>query len=150
MTVLLDERETIGDVGEVAVQEFFNSERSKWKYDPQKDGMIGKLKYQVKTIRLNHKEQGFWIGQNKTKTMWGNIDKVDMLIFVRVPETEDELATIYLCINHRDCFRMTARNDGIPIRCYPLTNCVELGKVSPDRSYKIYQNSKQIRTFEKR
>lgn len=142
---MYDVRETIGDIGEVVVQEFFNSTRSVYKYDPEKDGTINEMKYAVKTFRLNKSTQGFWLSDNKTKIMWKNVDAADMLFFIRVPETIDDPAELYLAIDHRNSFNMVRTNAGIPCRNYPLTKCLKLCNISKDRSVALYNNSSQIR-----
>lgn len=145
----LDERELIGELGEQVVQEYLNSTRSDYKYDPVKDGTFQDLIYQVKTIRLNHKTRGFWIGDNKTKTLWKNLDNVDMLFFIKVPEKEEELATLYMCPNHQKNWVKEFRNDGTGVRSYPLTKCVPLCIVSKERSKVIYENSIKISTHKR-
>jgi hypothetical protein len=145
----LDERELIGEIGEQIVQEFLNSTRSSYKYDSEKDGTFLDMIYQVKTFRLNNITQGFWLGDNKEKSMWKNVDNVDMLFFIRIPEKADGLATLYLCPNHTKAWVKAFRNDGVGVRCYPLTKCVPLGIVSPERSKILYENSVKISTHKR-
>lgn len=137
--------EVIGDIGEVIVQEFFDSTRSVYKYDAEKDGYINKMNYAVKTFRLNKKTRGFWMSDNKTKIMWKNVDAVPLLFFIRVPETENDVAELYLAIDHRNSFDMVTTNAGIPCRNYPLTKCLKLYNIDKDRSRQLYENSTQIR-----
>jgi hypothetical protein len=140
------EQEIIGDIGEVVVQEFFNSTRSVYKYDPEKDGIIEHMKYAVKTFRLNKKTRGFWISDNKTKVMWKNLDVVDLLFFIRIPETANDPAELYLAIDHKNSFNIVKTNAGIPCRNYPLTKCLKLCNISEDRSLVLYENSVQLRS----
>ena len=137
--------EVVGDIGEVIVQEFFNSTRSVYKYDADKDGYINEMKYAVKTFRLNKSTRGFWLSDNKTKIMWKNIDEKPLLFFIRVPETEEDLAELYLAIDHRKSFKMVSTNAGILCRDYPLTSCLKLYNIDKDRSLQLYQNSLKMR-----
>lgn len=138
-------RETIGDLGEVVVQEFFNSTRSVYKYDPEKDGTIKSMKYAVKTFRLNKKTTGFWLSDNKTQIMWKNVDAADMLFFIRVPESINDPAELYLAIDHRNSYENLV-NKGVPMRSYPLTKCLKLCNISKERSEILYNNSVPLRS----
>lgn len=139
----------IGEIGEQVVQRHFNSSRSENWYDSEKDGMIGNQTYEIKTFRLNNKTKSFWVGQNKTKTQWDKIQNVDRLFFVKIPENENELAVLYECHDHRECWYLTERNDGTPIRAFPLTNCEELDKLTLEESRILYENSKKISTHKR-
>lgn len=141
----MNERETIGDIGEVIIQEFFNSTRSNYKYDQEKDGMIVEMTYGAKTFRLNKKTQSFWLSNNKIGMQWSYIDKLKLLFFIRVPETENDLGELYLAIDHRNSYDMVTTNQGVPCRSYPLTSCLKLCNVSPERSKILYENSIKIR-----
>ena len=145
MTTLNTTAEKIGDLGEVVVQEFFNSTRSVYKYDAEKDGVINQMKYAVKTFRLNKSTKGFWMSDNKTKIMWRNVDAADLLFFIRVPETINDPAELYLAIDHRNSFSMVSTNAGIKCRNYPLTKCLKLCNITEDRSRMLYENSVQLR-----
>lgn len=138
--------EIIGDIGEVVVQEFFNSTRSVYKYDAEKDGYINKMNYAVKTFRLNKKTRGFWLSDNKTKIMWKNVDAAPLLFFIRVPETENDPAELYLAVDHRNSFDIVYTNSGIQCRNYPLTQCLKLCNISKDRSIELYNNSVKLRS----
>lgn len=137
--------EIIGDIGEVVVQEFFDSTRSIYKYDSEKDGYINEMKYAVKTFRLNKSTRGFWMSDNYTKIMWKNVDSVPLLFFIRVPETENDLAELYLSVNHVNSYTMVSTNNGVKCRNYPLTNCLKICNISEDRSRVLYENSIKLR-----
>ncbi len=143
---MLDPRETIGDIGEKVVQEFFNSTRSNYKFDEEKDGTIEQFTYQVKAFRLNKVTQSFWLSNNKTKKLWENIDKVGLLFFVRNPENETDLAELYLAIDHKNSWFKAYRNDGTPCRAYPLTKCLKLYNISREYSDKLYKLSSGLRS----
>ena len=144
-----DSRYTIGNIGEEAVQRFLKANRSEDWYDSEKDGTLGDMTYEVKTFRLNGKTKGFWLGENKTKTMWKKVDNVDMLFFVMVPESADELASLYLCIDHKNCWKMTYRNDGTPCRTYPIGKCLHLFSLPKAQSKTLYQNSMNISIYKR-
>jgi hypothetical protein len=55
----------IGSIGEDIVDEWFEyTKKTEDWYDSKKDGTIAYLTYEVKTLTLNEKYQGFWIEQN--------------------------------------------------------------------------------------
>ena len=139
----------IGEIGEHAVHKYFKSTRSEDWYDPKKDGMIGDESYEVKTFRLNDFTNSFWVGQNKTNTMWDKVQNVDKLFFVKVPESENELATLYFCKEHKSCWFLTKTNKGLPIRAFPFTNCEEVCKLSKEHSLELLENSKTISTHKR-
>jgi len=145
MTMSNTNAEIIGDIGEVVVQEFFDSTRSIYKYDSEKDGYINEMKYAVKTFRLNKSTRGFWMSDNYTKIMWKNVDSVPLLFFIRVPETENDLAELYLSVNHVNSYTMVSTNNGVKCRNYPLTNCLKICNISEDRSRVLYENSIKLR-----
>lgn len=139
---MIDHQSFIGNIGETAVCKFYNAEKSVDPYDVKKDLILeDSTTVQVKTIRENHKSSSFWIGNNKTGILWPNLDEVDKLVFVRIPESEDELAVAYLCKDHKTCWKMMNRRDGIRVRAYPLTNCEKLFTLTPEDSRAIYESS---------
>lgn len=147
MTSFDTARKTIGDIGEDLVQEFFNSTKSTDPFDPIKDGiMSNNMKYAVKTFRLNKKYKGFWVSDNETKTMWKNLDNVDLIFFVRIPEKVSDLAEIYLAINHKNGYTRVTTKEGVPCRNYLLTNCLKLYNVDKDRSRMLYEHSNPLRS----
>jgi hypothetical protein len=75
----------------------------------------------VKTFQVNRKTKGFWIGENKSKTQWVKIDNTDRLYFVQVPDNKHDSIKIYLCPDHKNAYTMEHRNDGTPVRCYPIS-----------------------------
>jgi hypothetical protein len=144
MTYVKDHRHIIGSIGETAVERLLFATRSEDWYDSKKDGIIGHMTYEVKTFRLNGKTKGFWLGENKSLTMWNKVDNVDMLFFIKVPENADELANLYLCIDHKNCWNLTRRNDNTPIRTYPINKCLFLSSLNEEESKIIYENSMSI------
>lgn len=136
-----DVRFIMGDIGERAVARQFMATRSEDWYDSTKDGEIGELKYEVKTMRLNFKTMSFWVGQNKTRTQWAKIDSCDALIFVRIPEKETERAGMYLCINHRNSWFKAYRNDGVAVKAFPLKRCIKIADLSKEESLTLFNHS---------
>jgi hypothetical protein len=130
-----------GKIGEDAIAEFFGFKKTNNWYDPEKDGSAEctGVDYEVKTFRLNFKTQGFWIDQSQ----YNKVDNVDALFFVRIPESESELAQVYLATNHKDpkSYRIASRRDGTKVRCYQLTKCLPLFKIDAERSRILYENS---------
>ncbi|CAB4182149.1 hypothetical protein UFOVP1071_160 [uncultured Caudovirales phage] len=147
MTDLNAIRDEIGDIGEQIVQEYFTSTRSVYKYDSDKDGHINEnqMKYAVKTFRLNKKTEGFWLSDNYSQIMWKNIDEKPLLFFVRVPETINDPAELYLAIDHRNSFNMVKTNAGKPCRNYPLNSCLKLRNISGNTSKTLYELSLNLR-----
>ena len=96
------------------------------------------MTYEVKTIRLNNKTQGFWIDSSQ----WKKLDGVDVLFFVKVPESVEEGLQVLICMNHTKCWHTAYTNDRREMRCYPLTNCIPYGTINDSRSVKVYENSK--------
>ena len=135
----------IGNIGEMAIEKFYGATRSDDWYDSEKDGMIGELTYELKTIQLNQREQGFWIDESQ----WKKLDGVDLLFFIKVPHKETDLAVAYLCSNHKTCYNHVYNNKGNKLRNYPLTNCLRQFIMDPEQSKKIYDNSKDISTWRK-
>lgn len=130
-----------GDLGEQIVEEHFkHAERSDDWYDSEKDGTIKDKTYEVKTFRLNNRDQGFWVESNQFR----KLDNVDILYFVKIPESLEEGATIYECINHTEedtayeAFTLGATKQ---MRCYFLDNCKLIKNVNDERTNTIYANS---------
>ena len=136
-----DIRRLIGEIGEAAVARKFAATRAEDWYDPSKDGQIGELNYEVKTMRLNYKTMSFWVGQNKTKTQWDKIDSCDALIFVRIPEKESELAGMYLCIDHKNSWFKAYNNQSVAVKAYPLKRCLKVADLSREESLTLFKNS---------
>lgn len=139
-----DVKLNIGKIGEDLIQSFFDSDKTRDWYDNEKDGNIGKFKYEVKTIRLNESTQSFWID----KSQWTKVHNVDLLFFVRVPIGEENAAA-YLCINHKDCFKTIDTKYGTQIRAYPLTSCLKLFNIDNDVSRNLCEMSKQISSYKR-
>lgn len=138
---------TTGDLGEqMVVEHFAPAKRTGNWYDAKKDGILGKMTYEVKTFRLNYKDQGFWIPENQFK----KLDNVDMVFFVKIPETEDEGATIYLSINHKDPSAYKSFEwKGRTMRSYHLNRCLPITNINDDRAYEMMCNSVQMSTHKR-
>ena len=143
---LAEHRRAAGAIGENLVADFFPfaHKTDDW-YDRVKDGFIGNLRYEVKTLRLNKKYQGFWIAENQFQ----KLDNVDVLIIVNIPETADEQAILYLFNNHKNensyyQFKYNAKS----MRNYKLINCIALCIINKETSKELYEHSKKMRTYE--
>lgn len=129
----------IGKIGEqIVVELLLGAESADNWYDREKDGTYKGMKYEVKTIRLNNKTQGFWIDSSQ----WRKLDGVDVLFFVKVPESLEEGLQVFICMNHTRCWHTERTNSGAEMRCYPLTYCIPYGTIKDSRSVKAYENSK--------
>jgi hypothetical protein len=137
----------MGDIGERYVADYFSSAvRSTDWFDDEKDGVIdgADLSYEVKTQRYNMAYSGFIIAPDQ----YQKVDKVDLLIFVRVPELEHQPMSIYLYPNHQTCTRrrsISVRN--AMQRLYPLTKCFQLDSIVDERSVRLQWLSDQVSTF---
>jgi len=131
-----------GDLGEQMVYETFApAKRTPNWYDSKKDGVLGKMTYEVKTFRLNFKTQGFWVDESQFK----KLDNSDMLFFVKVPESEDEGATIHLAINHKEKSAYDEFTSyGKRMRSYHLNRCLPIKNINDDRAYTMLCNSTQM------
>lgn len=134
-----------GSIGENLVAKFFPyAEKTNDWYDHIKDGRIGRMTYEAKTLRLNKKDQGFWIEQNQ---FW-KLDGVDILIFVNIPENQDDNAILYLFNNHKD---KSSYNEfvfkGKHMRNYKLTNCIALCIIDNEASNQLFEHSNNMRTY---
>jgi hypothetical protein len=129
-----------GELGEQLVEEHFkNAERTDDWYDSEKDGTIKDKTYEVKTFRLNNKDQGFWVESSQFR----KLDNVDILYFVKIPESLEEGATIYECINHtgEDAYEPFKLGPIKQMRCYFLDNCKKITNIRDERTDTIYENS---------
>ncbi len=150
--MMLDIRHEIGDSGEKIVESLLSGNRTDYWFDDKKDGMIGELVYEVKTFRLNKSTNGFWLGQNKSKTMWKKVDNADLLFFIRIPigpnsslkEDPLDVCKLYLAIDHRNSWTKAYRNDGTLIRNYPLTKCLPLYTIDKNIAILLRDSSEQI------
>jgi len=136
-----------GEIGENLVANFFPfaNKTDDW-YDRVKDGFLGNLRYEVKTLRLNKRDQGFWIAENQ---FW-KLDNVDVLIFVNIPETPEEQAILYLFNNHKDEESYTEfEYKGKGMRNYKLTNCIALCIIDHETSLELYEHSNKMRTYKR-
>lgn len=150
MTNMKDSKFIIGNIGEMAIERLLEAQRSEDWYDSEKDGLIGDKNYEVKTIRLNDMTNGFWIGENHSKTMWKKVDGVKMLFFVKIPETEDELASVYLCLDHKNCWVKARTNSGEGVRSYPISECLRLFSLGKRESRILHEHSKKISTYRRK
>lgn len=135
----------IGELGEDVIESYYDQaiKTSDW-FDSEKDGTMGSImRYEVKTIQLNKSTQGFWMSESQGP----KLDGVDLLFFIEVPETEFDLAKVYLVINHKNCFDYAYRNDGTRVRNYPLTNCLYQFTIDKDKSKIMFEQSKLISTW---
>lgn len=134
----------IGSIGEDIVDEWFQyTKKTEDWYDCKKDGTIAHLTYEVKTLTLNEKYQGFWIEQNQ----WKKLDGVDLLFFVKVPRYDvSEGLRLYQMSNHRENYR-TINHKGRQVRNYLFTKCLPYGIISDDRVQKVLEASESLRTY---
>ena len=129
-----------GELGEQLVEEHFkHAERSDDWFDSEKDGTIKEKTYEVKTFRLNNRDQGFWVESSQ----FNKLDNVDILYFVKIPETKEEGATIYECMNHKslNVYENFVLGQFKQMRCYFLDNCKFIANINDERTDTIYENS---------
>ena len=141
MRLMLDVKRSAGEIGEQIVSDFFQDARrtNDW-YDDKKDGTINGMSYEVKTNRLNHFTQSFWID----KKQWPKCDGVDLLFFVKIPEKEEDGIVLYLSINHKNKKSLAYPSDGRVCRKYPLTECIPLCRINDNRVQELLEHSKAI------
>ena len=134
----------IGSVGEDIVDEWFEyTKKTEDWYDSKKDGTIAYLTYEVKTLTLNEKYQGFWIEQNQ----WKKLDGVDLLFFVKVPRYDvSEGLRLYQMSNHRENYQLI-NHKGRQVRNYLFTKCLPYGIITDDRVQKVLEASESLRTY---
>jgi hypothetical protein len=142
----------IGNIGEEIIDFIysrFGSKRTDDWYDAQKDGTIyvpwqgGKwLTQECKTMRLNNKTQEFWIEE---KQFW-KLDNVDVLFFIKVPESLEEGIHVYRCKDHKHFYRNFVFKDK-KFRGYPIINCKEIAVTHEQFLVEeVFNNSKAIST----
>ena len=140
-----DIRQNAGAIGEQIINEYFHLAKptDDW-YDSTKDGHIGDLTQETKTIRLNHKTQSFWINRSQ----WKKIDGVDLLFIVKMPESQNDNIEVYLVINHRNSYKV---GDGkySNIIQYPLATCLHLFSVFDYRVKELLDYSKELSTYKR-
>ena len=134
----------IGSIGEDIVDEWFEyTKKTEDWYDCKKDGTIAHLTYEVKTLTLNEKYQGFWIEQNQ----WKKLDVVDLLFFVKVPRYDaSEGLRLYQMSNHRENYRLVNHKNR-QVRNYLFTKCLPYGIITDDRVQKVLEASESLRTY---
>jgi hypothetical protein len=141
----MDARIFIGSSGENIVKNHFISavKTENW-YDSKKDGKIGELSYEVKTIRLNMKSNTFWIEESQ----WKKCDCVDLLFFCKLPEDVEDGVRLYLMIDHRKNFNEIVFNNK-KIRTYFYNKCLLLNIINNDTTKKMFEASRSISTYRK-
>ena len=130
----------VGDLGEQLVAEHFkHAERTDDWFDSEKDGTRKDKTYEVKTFRLNNRDQGFWVDSSQ----FTKLDNVDILYFVKIPESKEEGATIYECINHKslNVYEHFTLGQFKQMRCYFLDNCKFIANINDERTDMIYEYS---------
>jgi len=134
----------IGSIGEDIVDEWFEyTKKTEDWYDSKKDGTIAYLTYEVKTLTLNEKYQGFWIEQNQ----WKKLDGVDLLFFVKVPRYDvSEGLRLYQMSNHRENYQLI-NHKGRQVRNYLFTKCLPYGIITDNRVQKVLEASESLRTY---
>ena len=129
-----------GELGEQLIAEHFkHAERTDDWFDSEKDGTLKDKTYEVKTIRLHNKDQGFWINSSQ----FTKLDNVDILYFVKIPESKEEGATIYECINHtsKDAYEGFILGQFKLMMSYHLDNCKFIANINDERTDMIYEYS---------
>ncbi len=129
-----------GEIGEQLIEEQFpKAERTDDWFDSTKDGTIKEKTYEVKTLRVNNKDQGFWIESDQFR----KLDGVDILYFVKIPESLEEGATIYECIDHtsEDAYEPFNLGPIKQMRCYFIDNCKKIANIRDERTNTLYHNS---------
>lgn len=137
-------RTLIGSIGEDIVDEFFQyTKKTKDWYDGKKDGTIAHLIYEVKTLTLNEKYQGFWIEQNQ----WKKLDEADLFFIVKVPRLNvSEGLRLYQLVNHHENFHILNYKNR-QVRNYLFTKCMPYGIIKDDRVKKVLEASESLRTY---
>ena len=93
-------------------------------------------------MRLNNKTQEFWIEE---KQFW-KLDNVDVLFFIKVPESLEEGIHVYRCKDHKHFYRNFVFKDK-KFRGYPIINCKEIAVTHEQFLVEeVYNNSKAIST----
>ena len=129
-----------GELGEQLIAEHFkHAERTDDWFDSEKDGTLKDKTYEVKTFRLNNKDEGFWVDSSQ----FTKLDNVDILYFVKIPESKEEGATIYECINHtsKDAYEGFILGQFKQMRSYHLDNCKFIANINDERTDMIYEYS---------
>jgi len=131
-------RVDVGDLGEQIVQSHYGSVRADW-FNNKRDGHIGMLSYEVKTMRLNHKTNTFWIDESQ----WKKVDGVDILFIVEIPEHIKDPAVLYLCVNHKTAYTNAPLGKDF-IRGYYKDACLPITETTGELAEQLYNGSVQI------
>ena len=136
----------IGKVGEDIVNEaiIFTEKTPDW-FDAKKDGRIGYLTYEVKTLRINHRDQGFWMPENQ----WKKLDGVDLFFIVKVPEEVEEGLRLYQMVNHHKNYTIV-HHGSKRFRNYLFTKCMPYDIITDDRVKSVMEASQSLQTWKKK
>jgi hypothetical protein len=94
----MNARETVGTIGEHFVREFYNHNfiLSDDKFDNVKDGTLGHLTGEVKSMTKIFQYGEYWLETNQFR----KVTDVDLLFIVDVPLWAKHGCDIYLCTNN--------------------------------------------------
>lgn len=137
-------KERIGELGECVVAEKFPyTVRSTYKYDSEKDGMIGPHKYEVKTTTFIAKTQSLWMEESQ----WLKLDNVDYIFFITVPHKkydyfrEKKVCQLFMSIDNR--YRILNFKNK-QVRSYEVRHLTPICDVDEKTSNKIISLTNQI------
>jgi hypothetical protein len=140
----MDIREQIGMLGEqVVAEQFPYAVKSEYKYDSEKDGMIGPHKYEVKTTTFIAKTQSLWVQENQ----WLKLDNVDYIFFITAPHKKydyfrkDKLCQLFMSIDNR--YRIL-NHDRERVRSYELKHLTPICDVKKEISDEIISLTNQL------
>ena len=88
----------MGDIGESFVKEFHGPQfkLSEDRFDRVKDGVLGSLTAEVKTMTMIEKKSEYWLEVNQ----YDKVSSVDLLFIVDIPMWTETGCQIYLCPNN--------------------------------------------------
>ena len=91
-------KNVIGDIGEAFVQEFHGQKfiLSEDKFDRVKDGVLGSMTAEIKTMTKIRKGNEYWLELDQ----YDKVASVDLLFIVDIPLHASEGCKIYLCPNN--------------------------------------------------
>ena len=112
---MVTKKEKMGDIGEKLVFDYYNGTQSTYKYDSEKDGMIGKETAEVKT--QNRHPFGYFTVNTAWKNQAKKCKSVDRLFFVKYDNSPD--AMLWECTDREDTTIITTKTgrkmEGWPI-----------------------------------
>ncbi len=93
-------KNAIGDIGECFVQEFHgpNFILSEDKFDRVKDGVLGSMTAEIKTLTRMRNKPEYWLELNQ----YDKVSSVDLFFIVDIPIYANEGSKIYLCPNNKN------------------------------------------------